>query len=177
MKSLSHKETCELLSAALAVDPSNKNFNYQMLHRRGLANLAFNRLVDACNDFTCALRLNETSTECLMRRANVHFKLNEFENCIIDLEELLKHDNDHIEAKKLINNAKKMSISSRRNWHDILGVSELSSKREVRKAFHKLSLLYHPDKNSHVTAVEKRKLERKLREINDAYNKAKRIVD
>lgn len=174
---MKHKEACELLTAAIAVDPSNKSFNYSILYRRGVVNLAYNRLVEACNDFTSAMRLNETSVECLMKRAEGHFKLNEFENCITDLDELLMHDKNHSEAKRLINNAKKMSIVSRHNWFDTLGVSKFSSKAEVRKAFHKLSLLYHPDKHPQATAVEKRKLERKLREINEAYEKAKRLEE
>lgn len=177
MRSMNCQETFELLSAALAVDSSNKKFNSQILHRRGVTSLARDRLIDAANDFTLALRLDESSIESLLKRANVHFKLSEFENCVIDLVELLKIDKNNFEAKRLLTNSKKMSLAAKRSWNDILGVKMVSSKSEVKKAFHKLSLLYHPDKNPQATAVEKKKLERKLREINEAYDNAKNIFE
>ncbi|OVA02738.1 DnaJ domain [Macleaya cordata] len=47
--------------------------------------------------------------------------------------------------------------------YKVLGVDRKASQREIQKAFHKLSLQYHPDKNKNKGAQEK------FAEINNAY--------
>ncbi|CDP06457.1 unnamed protein product [Coffea canephora] len=48
--------------------------------------------------------------------------------------------------------------------YKVLGVDRSASQREIQKAFHKLSLQYHPDKNKNKGAQEK------FAEINNAYD-------
>ncbi|XP_073145162.1 dnaJ protein ERDJ3A [Henckelia pumila] len=48
--------------------------------------------------------------------------------------------------------------------YKVLGVDRSASQREIQKAFHKLSLQYHPDKNKNKGAQEK------FSEINNAYD-------
>ncbi|KAK8518168.1 hypothetical protein V6N13_027649 [Hibiscus sabdariffa] len=48
--------------------------------------------------------------------------------------------------------------------YKVLGVEKNASQREIQKAFHKLSLQYHPDKNKSKSAQEK------FAEINNAYD-------
>ncbi|XP_059668022.1 dnaJ protein ERDJ3A [Cornus florida] len=48
--------------------------------------------------------------------------------------------------------------------YKVLGVDRNASQREIQKAFHKLSLKYHPDKNKNKGAQEK------FAEINNAYD-------
>lgn len=52
---------------------------------------------------------------------------------------------------------------SKRDYYDILGVSKSASKEEIKKAYRKLALEYHPDRNKSAGANEK------FKEINEAY--------
>jgi len=58
------------------------------------------------------------------------------------------------------------------NYYDLLGVDKQASEDEIKKAFRKLSLKYHPDRNSDPSATDK------FKEINEAHetltNKEKR---
>ncbi|KAK9411129.1 dnaJ subfamily B member 9 [Crotalus adamanteus] len=54
-------------------------------------------------------------------------------------------------------------ILAAESYYDILGVPKNASERQIKKAFHKLAMKYHPDKNKSPGA------EAKFREIAEAY--------
>ncbi|XP_030576088.1 dnaJ homolog subfamily B member 9-like [Archocentrus centrarchus] len=54
-------------------------------------------------------------------------------------------------------------ILAKRDYYDILGVPRDATERQIKKAFHKLALKYHPDRNKGPDA------EAKFREIAEAY--------
>ena len=54
-------------------------------------------------------------------------------------------------------------MSTKRDFYEILGVTKSSTKEEIKKAYRKLALQYHPDKNKAKDA------EAKFKEINEAY--------
>jgi DnaJ-class molecular chaperone len=54
-------------------------------------------------------------------------------------------------------------MATKRDYYDILGVSKTSSPEEIKKAYRKLALEWHPDRNKSTDA------ETKFKEINEAY--------
>lgn len=50
-----------------------------------------------------------------------------------------------------------------KDYYDILGIPKTATERQIKKAFHKLAMKYHPDKNKDPDA------EGKFREIAEAY--------
>ncbi|UCH72412.1 MAG: molecular chaperone DnaJ [Thermoplasmatales archaeon] len=52
---------------------------------------------------------------------------------------------------------------TKRDYYDILGINKNASKAEIKKAYRKLALKYHPDKNPDKSAEEK------FKEISEAY--------
>lgn len=56
-----------------------------------------------------------------------------------------------------------------KNYYDILGVNKDASTADIRKAFKKLSIKYHPDKHINDSEEDKKKAEEKFKEINEAY--------
>ncbi len=53
--------------------------------------------------------------------------------------------------------------TSKRDYYEVLGVGREASEEEIKKAFRKLALEYHPDRNKKADAAEK------FKEINEAY--------
>lgn len=53
--------------------------------------------------------------------------------------------------------------SIRRDYYDVLGISRNASEEDIRRAFRKLALEYHPDRNKSDEAAER------FKEINEAY--------
>jgi len=56
-----------------------------------------------------------------------------------------------------------MTNNKNKDYYKILGVEKTSSQDEIKKAYRKLALKYHPDKNKEAEAEEK------FKEINEAY--------
>ena len=54
-------------------------------------------------------------------------------------------------------------MPSKRDYYEILGLAKGASKEEIKKAYRKMALKYHPDKNKQTDA------ETKFKEINEAY--------
>jgi molecular chaperone DnaJ len=56
-------------------------------------------------------------------------------------------------------------VSTRSDYYQILGISRESEPDEIKKAFRKLALQYHPDRNSEDASAEER-----FKEVNEAYS-------
>ncbi|KKS87806.1 MAG: chaperone protein DnaJ, partial [Microgenomates group bacterium GW2011_GWC1_43_11] len=54
-------------------------------------------------------------------------------------------------------------MATKRDYYDILGISKSASDMEIKRAYRKLALEWHPDRNKAANANEK------FKEINEAY--------
>ena len=52
---------------------------------------------------------------------------------------------------------------SKRDYYEVLGVTKVASKDEIKKAYRKLSKKFHPDFNKAADAVDK------FKEVTEAY--------
>lgn len=56
-------------------------------------------------------------------------------------------------------------MAEKRDYYEVLGIHKGASEKEIKTAFRKLAIKYHPDKNKEDKASEE-----KFKEINEAYN-------
>lgn len=57
-----------------------------------------------------------------------------------------------------------------KNLYDILGVPKNASKSDIKKAYKKLSIKWHPDKHTNDTPEKQKEAEEKFKEITNAYS-------
>lgn len=75
------------------------------------------------------------------------------------------HAQDMGIREALMRAEKQLKLSKRKDWYKILGISKTASAADIKRAYKKLALQWHPDKN-----VDKREeAENMFREIAAAY--------
>ncbi len=61
------------------------------------------------------------------------------------------------------------SHSNNDKYYKVLGISSSASTKDIKEAYKKLALKYHPDKRSRLSKYEQEKGEEKFKEISEAY--------
>jgi len=64
----------------------------------------------------------------------------------------------------------KQTLKTIKNYEDVLNLKSNSTKSDLSKAYHRLALMYHPDKNVSKTDAEKEEAVNKMEKINEAYD-------
>lgn len=60
-------------------------------------------------------------------------------------------------------------MATKRDYYEVLGVSRGSSDEDIKKAYRKLAMKFHPDRVAHMTDDEKKSAEDKFKELQEAY--------
>ena len=58
---------------------------------------------------------------------------------------------------------------AKRDYYEVLGVDKGASEGDIKKAYRKAAMKYHPDKFANASDAEKKDAEEKFKEINEAY--------
>jgi len=163
------QEAIEAYTQALEVDPKNKNMNAIILANRAAAHMKKNAYMEALVDLNKSIELNPDYTKAYMRRGNVHSHLENYEDAIRDYNTVKQKDPHYDDIDNTIHlaqsNAKK---AKRKDYYKILEIEKNASESEIKKAYRKQALKWHPDKNSE-TEESKLQAEKKFKDIAEAY--------
>ncbi len=92
--------------------------------------------------------------------------------------EISVYDQRTIEAKYKYRNQQQQSttVAAENRNYEVLGLEPGASQEEIKKAYRKLSMKYHPDKVRHLGEEFRIIAEKKMKEINAAYDYFKKIT-
>ena len=60
-------------------------------------------------------------------------------------------------------------MANKRDYYEVLGVSKNATDQEIKSAYRKLAVRYHPDKQAGKSDAEKKEAEEKFKECSEAY--------
>lgn len=156
----------EDFKGALALDPNHVAHNVHL--HLGLCEVLvkLGRGKDAITSCNEALIIDGELIDALVQRGEAKLLTEDWEGAVEDLKAAAQKSPQDMNIREVLMKAEKaLKMSKRKDWYKILGVSKTSSISEIKRAYKKLALQWHPDKN-----VENREeAEAKFREIAAAY--------
>jgi len=160
----------------LSIEPDHKVFNSKIYCNRAAALLKLRRREEALRDCNQAVALDTSYTKAYLRRAQCFFEIGgemNLENCIRDYEHVLKkYDRGSAprDIKQKLHEARiALKRSKKKDYYKILGVSHAANEREIKKAYRKAAVKWHPDKWSSKSESEKKMAEKNFKDINAAF--------
>lgn len=156
----------EEFKAALALDPIHTAHNVHL--HLGLCKVLvkLGRGNDALSSCSDALAIDPELIEALVQRGEGKLLIEDWEGAVEDMKSAQQMSPQDMHIREALMRAEKaLKMSKRKDWYKILGVSKTAAVSEIKRAYKKLALQWHPDKN-----VENREeAEAKFREIAAAY--------
>lgn len=100
---------------------------------------------DALRECGAFLEIDGGSLEGLVQRAEARLLVEDFEGAVVDYKAAVqKNPQDHGLRQALMNAEQKLKISKRKDYYKILGLSEVASAVDIKKAYKRLAIQYHP---------------------------------
>jgi len=163
------QEAYNTYTEALALDPNNILTNAKLYFNRATVCSKINKLNQALEDCTQAVKLDETYVKAYLRRAKCYMDMEMYDEAVRDYEKALELDKTP-ENKHLLREAKKeLKKSKRKDYYKILGIERNASDDDIRKAYRKRALIHHPDRHANATDDVKKEQEKKFKEVGEAY--------
>ncbi|KAK9168892.1 hypothetical protein Syun_001032 [Stephania yunnanensis] len=156
----------EDFKAALALDPNHTAHNVHL--HLGLCKVLvkLGRGIDALSSCTDALSIDEELLEALVQRGEAKLLVEDWEGAVADLKAAAQKSPQDMNIREALMRAEKsLKMSQRKDWYKILGIHKAASIAEIKRAYKKLALQWHPDKN----VGNREEAEAKFREIAAAY--------
>ena len=167
------QEAIDSYTECLEIDPENGSFNAKLYCNRGTCYAKMRKHAEAVDDCTRALELDAEYAKALMRRAaslQALGELENLENAVRDLTKAMELSEDSKELQKSLREAKGMlKNAKRKDFYKILGCARDAREPDIKKAYRKAALKWHPDRWVSKTEREQKVAETNFKQVSEAY--------
>ncbi|KAK4165446.1 hypothetical protein QBC43DRAFT_34118 [Cladorrhinum sp. PSN259] len=152
-------------TSALEIDPSNKGTNSKLYQNRALCRLKLKQYEEAITDCEKAVSLDPSYLKARKTKANALGLAEKWEAAVREWKSIQELDpEDRTIAKEIRKAELELKKSLRKDYYKILGIEKTATETEIKKAYRKLAIVHHPDKNPGDKTAEAR-----FKDISEAY--------
>lgn len=156
------------VARAIELAADEEHYLRELYELQSEAALNGRQYADAVKAASWLIEKDPGHTQAYMWRARANMALEEYNRAKQDFQQVMNRDRGNREANAGYREAEqKAKVAKRKDYYKILGISKDATTSQVRKAYRKLAVLHHPDKQKSDDA--KKEAEAKFREINEAY--------
>ncbi|KAF0983662.1 hypothetical protein FDP41_007577 [Naegleria fowleri] len=164
-----YQEAYNEYTKAIEIDPKNANLNAVLYCNRAAAATKLGKHDVAIKDATKAIELNDSYLKAYMRRGSSYIELEQYEDAMRDYNKAHELDKDNEEIEQKLKEVRKLyKQSKKKDYYKILGIEKSASTDEIRKAYKKLAMQWHPDR--YIDEEEKKNAENKFKDITEAHS-------
>lgn len=150
---------------ALDVDPTNRGTNSKLLQNRALCRIKLKQYDEAIADCEKAISLDPHYLKARRTKANALGQAERWEDAVKEWKAIAELDPEDRNIQKEVKRAElELKKSQRKDYYKILGVSKDADEKDIKKAYRKLAVVHHPDKNPGDEQAEAR-----FKDIGEAY--------
>ncbi|PNF39370.1 hypothetical protein B7P43_G13657 [Cryptotermes secundus] len=164
------EEAYIIYTQALEIDPKNRSVNAKLFFDRAMVCSELGRFIEAVDDCSKALDLDENCRKALLQRAKCYMELRDFDKAVKDYEEAYRMYKSY-EGKKLLDDAKRaLKNTKEKDYYKICGVNTNASLKDITKAYKRKALDHHPDRHPGVPLEVIKEHEEKFKSVKEAYD-------
>ncbi|CAK7217795.1 hypothetical protein SCUCBS95973_003265 [Sporothrix curviconia] len=159
------QEAIDKYTDALGIDPTNRGINSKLLQNRALCRLKLKQYDDAIADCDSAISLDPSYSKARRTKANAYGLAERWEDAVREWKALAEREPEDRTVLKEVKRAElELKKSQRKDYYKILGVTKDADEKDIKKAYRKLAVVHHPDKNPGDEDAEAR-----FKDIGEAY--------
>jgi len=164
-----YQEAIDIYTECLNIDPENSSTNATLYCNRAAAYMKLKKYEEAAEDCSKTIDLDPQYLKAYTRRAGCYSALEKYDEAVRDYDKAHQMDPDNDEISKSLRDAKlDQKKAARKDYYKILGVPKDADENQIKKAYKKAALQWHPDKNCE-SEESKKKAEKMFKDIGEAY--------
>lgn len=152
-------------TAALDVDPSNRGINAKLLQNRAQCHIKLKQYDEAIKDADRAFALDNNYFKARKTKANALGLSGKWEDAVKEWKALQQDDPEDRTIPKEVRKAElELKKSQRKDYYKIMGIEKDAGPDEIKRAYRKMAVKLHPDKNPGDSEAEA-----KFKDMQEAY--------
>ncbi|CDW86072.1 dnaj heat shock n-terminal domain-containing protein [Stylonychia lemnae] len=168
--SMDFKAAIEKFTECLELDPLNNQWNSSILFNRSLAYLKLANNKEALADLTKAIEINEDYAKAYLKRGELNLTMQNYEEAVRDFERVKQIDPSTAGISQKVQNAKlELKKSKRKDYYKLLEIEQTANEDEIKKAYRKKALMWHPDKHQNDDEEGKKHADKMFKDISEGY--------